>query len=346
MAQEQYGNLAESTLVGSIGAGETTITVSSATSFPTGVPYRIVIVPSGQSVPTTGEILSVTSVTGAVWTVTRGAENTPAQSHSNNDRVVHILTKDGLRRLGTHLVQTGVHASRPAASSANEGSIYIASDSPVFARSDGANWRTFGPIYQFKTPSGSVFTLINSGATAATGATLITTGDVIVFHGGGSTAGLSENLRLAVMGISSGTPWRVYAAITSDAVARTNLGFGLCWREDLSGRVVTFGQRLGTAVMRLGKYVSPTSFNADYNPPGSTSVAVAAWPLWLSIEDNGTNRNAYYSIDGRNWVLVHSIGRTDFLVADGVGFYVNAHAAAAPALDVNLTILSWEVVIG
>jgi hypothetical protein len=46
-----------------------------------------------------------------------------------------------------------------------------------------------------------------------------------------------------------------------------------------------------------------------------------------------------FSPDGQSWVLIHSVGRTDFLTADEVGFYVRADFASGQACMMNL--LGW-----
>jgi hypothetical protein len=58
----------------------------------------------------------------------------------------------------------------------------------------------------------------------------------------------------------------------------------------------------------------------------------------MRIADTGTSRICSWSADGQNWHDLHSIGRTDFLTADEVGFYVNSQSATYPAA---CTLISW-----
>jgi len=84
---ERYANNATSTLNGSITAASTTLTVNSATDFPTAGQFRILI---------DNEILVVTAVEGNIFTVQRGAEGTVAAAHNENATVEHVLTKFSL----------------------------------------------------------------------------------------------------------------------------------------------------------------------------------------------------------------------------------------------------------
>jgi hypothetical protein len=87
MSTEKLANTAASTLNGSILANPGTLTVTSATPFPSAGNFRILI---------DSEILLVTAVAGAVFTVTGGQEGTTAASHSNGAAVTHVLTADAL----------------------------------------------------------------------------------------------------------------------------------------------------------------------------------------------------------------------------------------------------------
>lgn len=84
MAVYRYSNNPSTTLSGSVTAVATSITVASATGFPTQGKFTIIV---------DSEIMLVTGVAGTVWTVERGAESTTAASHTNNSAVVGILTK-------------------------------------------------------------------------------------------------------------------------------------------------------------------------------------------------------------------------------------------------------------
>lgn len=87
MAQEQFANNPSSTLTGAITAGSTSLTVASATAFPTEGNFRLLI---------ETEILKVTGVAGATFTVERGAEATTAAAHAAGAAVTQVLTAGAL----------------------------------------------------------------------------------------------------------------------------------------------------------------------------------------------------------------------------------------------------------
>lgn len=80
---EQFANLASSTLNGAITSAATSLTVFSATSFPTSGNFRIVV---------EQEIMLVTAVTTNVFTVTRAQEGTTAQAHNSGVLLTHVVT--------------------------------------------------------------------------------------------------------------------------------------------------------------------------------------------------------------------------------------------------------------
>ena len=112
----------------------------------------------------------------------------------------------------------------------------------------------------------------------------------------------------------------------------------MIWRQSSDGKLVTFGQYYSNSLwLHLYKWTNPTTASALYFGLGSFGSG-PQWPTWLRLEDDGVNRKAYVSNDGTNWLLVHTVGRTDFLTADEVGFAVQSGGAGYPA---GIKILSW-----
>lgn len=92
---ESFANSAQTTLSAAItSTGDLTISVASASGFPSSGQFRIVI---------SLEILLVTGGHGTTtWVVERAQEGTVATTHSNGATVTHILTKEALRRVATN----------------------------------------------------------------------------------------------------------------------------------------------------------------------------------------------------------------------------------------------------
>lgn len=91
MATEKFANNASTTLNGSIIAGASSLTVTSAAGFPSSGQFRILV---------DNEIIIVGAVSGTTFSsLTRGAETTTDTGHSNGATITHILTAGGLTNL-------------------------------------------------------------------------------------------------------------------------------------------------------------------------------------------------------------------------------------------------------
>jgi len=90
MPTEQFANNATTTLNGAISStSATSITVASASAFPSVAQFRILI---------ESEIMLVTAGAGSTtWTVTRGIEGTTAATHADGATVRQILTAGALK---------------------------------------------------------------------------------------------------------------------------------------------------------------------------------------------------------------------------------------------------------
>lgn len=87
---EKFSNAAQSTLSATITSGQTTLVVVSAASFPTAGTFRMIC---------GSELMTVTGVAGATFTVTRGAEGTAPAAHTAGVAVTAILTAGALAQL-------------------------------------------------------------------------------------------------------------------------------------------------------------------------------------------------------------------------------------------------------
>jgi hypothetical protein len=92
---QSFGNLAATTLSGGITNVATSLTVASASGFPSAAPFRIVL-----SDGTNYELLEVTAGAGTTtWTVTREVEDSsrfPKRAWNNGDRVTQVVTAGAL----------------------------------------------------------------------------------------------------------------------------------------------------------------------------------------------------------------------------------------------------------
>ena len=87
---EQFGTRARSQLSGTIDSSTTTVSIDSATNFPTSGNFSILI---------DEELMRVTSVSGTDLTVVRGQEGTTADDHTSGALVTCVVTTEAMDNL-------------------------------------------------------------------------------------------------------------------------------------------------------------------------------------------------------------------------------------------------------
>jgi hypothetical protein len=224
---------------------------------------------------------------------------------------------------------TAAQASRPAA--ANDGDVFFPNNGVSIQRDTGSVWAGWGPIYPLTAPVDGDFAWINQGAAA------VTADAARVFLSEAANATL--NLRIRKKAAPS-TPYTITAAMLVDPLSMDYHQFGLVFRQSSDGKCHVFGPQRNfgiSAVWLLNslKYTSATVFSAAYSQHHFMGLPL----LWLRIADDGTNRICSYGVDGQNWFQFHSVGRTDFLTADEVGFYIDVENAT---FGTGITLISWK----
>jgi len=150
----------------------------------------------------------------------------------------------------------------------------------------------------------------------------------------------ADDIKLRKMATPS-APWTLTAKLLAPPLVKSVVNWGLCFRESSSGKLATLTWQLNTdPQIRSLKFTSPTAFSAAY----TADTRFDAPPKWFRLQDDNSNRIVSVSETGKesDWLVIHSVGRTDFLTADEVGFYAEAINAATPNLDVIVTLASWE----
>lgn len=90
MPSRYYSNsAADTTITSGMTNSQTTVTVASASGFPTSYPFTLVIEPGTAS----AEIVNVTSLSsGTTYNITRGQDGTSGVTHSINSPIRHMIT--------------------------------------------------------------------------------------------------------------------------------------------------------------------------------------------------------------------------------------------------------------
>lgn len=225
----------------------------------------------------------------------------------------------------------GADASRPAAG--NAGTLYLPTDGMAIHEDNGTSWQRWGPIFPFTdlpaigTLSTTVLGWINQGSAVATAINGRIELDLP------STSG--TNWRMLML-TAPATPYTLTVALLWNGRTGGNWQGGLVFRQSSDGKLATASQ-LGTGTLEIQKWSGPSTFSANYtNMSGNTAPRLH----WMQLSDDGTNRIIRQSTDGKNFYLLHSVGRTDFLTADQIGFGASVDNSSAAG---GITVLSWKI---
>jgi hypothetical protein len=248
-----------------------------------------------------------------------------------------VITTSGTIDLADTAVTAGTYGD--ATNSAQitidpQGRITAASN--VAISGGGGGGGSYGPNWPaLVVPALTDYTWVNQGTASAatdTEALVMTVPEV------GTT-----NERLLVK-TAPATPYTITALIRGCMRPRQFLGFGLVFRESSTGRLHTWGTESDSSgstpqiPLKSTKWTNPTTYNSDYRIIPYNEMNL----YWLRIADDGTNRICSVSANGKNFIDVHSVGRTDFLTADQVGWVASANNfGASPAFSTFIELLSW-----
>lgn len=321
---EQYANNVFSRLASAISSGDLTLTVQSATGFPTTGNFRLVI---------DVEILIVTAVSGTTFTVLRGQEGTTAASHTQDTIVEHDLTRDSLLGLGSRIHHSDSVFGQP--SSSIPGRLFIPHNGHLWEFDTSSGWLQFGPIYPSgKPPALTSWTFTNAGSAVAT-----QSGDAINLF----QAALAGNNRRILEIATPATPYTITALVECEVYYSTFPSAGLVWRESSSDKQHLF-HFTGTSATDI---TLRTAYSAGVSTFHNTMVARSGIPLrriWLQQSDDGTNRTWRYSWDGLVYHQLDQRVRTYYdgatnMTPDRIGFFCESISATYPA---GITLLSWK----
>ncbi|MBX9788582.1 MAG: hypothetical protein K2Y37_06675 [Pirellulales bacterium] len=267
----------------------------------------------------------------------------------DDDTTVDVASATGFPTLAQYririddeiiLVTSGAGTTTWTISRGEEGTV-------AASHSDGAaitHVLTAGALRQFKTdlgfgfvePDVGDFTFVNQGSAVAfnSNGRLILDGPVVA----------GENVRI-LKKVAPSAPFTITAAfrrLLNPVSARQ--WCGLCFRNSSSGKLACLAFN-AAATDSLFTTVSTYLFT---DPQAFDSMPFARSPLigstnliWAKIEDDNTNRKYYVSLDGTNWRLVFSEGRTTFLTADEVGLCLAPHGSGGE-FGAQMILHSWE----
>jgi len=298
MSRERTTNAGTSTLNGSINSSVTTVTVASATSFSTSPQFRVVV---------DDEIMLVTGVSGAVFTVTRGAEGSTAVSHNDVANIAQVITKEGWQRYSRDWNNPFFDTGTPQQLLDDTGAILTAS--------------SFTDV-----------NMTNASKTDQTG------GGILMKHDTQSAVN-----DIAIIKKSAPTaPWTLTVGFIPNLLNEVS-DFPSCGpvvRDNSTGELYHFFMQMrddGLWVL-CPKFASPTASSTTFLTARDWSGGSGV--VWFQIEDNNTNLIFRLSADGVNFLTFGQEARLTFLTPDEIGFAVNNFGGAN--IESMVTLVAWD----
>lgn len=226
-------------------------------------------------------------------------------------------------------------AAAPAVSAAGAGSIYFDSGSNKFKASQngaayvdliGGSGSSFYPL----TPVvNSDYSWVNQDTAAIT---VNSAGTVILYAPPVS----GDQLRCRVKAYPA-APFSVVMGFMPVIVEANFFNCGLVIRDSAGGACASFGigaANTGSSINGV-KWNSVSSYNANYY---SLQISPYLGMQFLKYTDDNTNRIISWSADGEVFVDIFSVGRTDFLTPNQIGFMADSNNTTYGS---SIAVFSW-----
>jgi hypothetical protein len=230
----------------------------------------------------------------------------------------------------------GVYASLPTAG--HPGCIYDATDNGNTYRDNGTSWDLISVAHTglagTEPPSASWSTTTLGSATFAAdkGGRLLN-----------CVSAAGDNWRLEYRTLSPTSNYTATFYIEQALTLTAVTGATIVLRNSTSGSFIQWGYLYNAVVgtspyFSAAKWTNPTTFSANYKTQAiQTSFGT---PNWLRFKDDGTNRLLQLSYNGIDYFTFHSVGRTDFITPDQIG-WGGLNSSSDTAL---VRLRSWSVV--
>ncbi len=235
------------------------------------------------------------------------------------------------------IVTAGTFAALPAAGTS--GNVYVCTDIDLILRDNGTSWD--------RIHIGSEGGIATAPPTSSWTTTTL----------GSATIAASLDGRLNTCPSAAGDNWRIeyrtlsptsnytFTVFLESLLYHSNLcKTAIILRNGTSGNFISFGLSYDTGSfggygIQTIKYSNPTTGIAIYSSQSAAQLPFGL-PKWLRIRDDGTNRFFEFSDNGIDWMLHYSVGRTDYITPDQIGWGTDNSSGQT----IKARLRSWSVV--
>jgi len=279
--------------------------------------------------------MKVTNVSGAVFTIERGAGATTAAAHSNAAAIKAILAAEDLDQMRQDMSRKGTYTALQAVTDMKAGDRWKLTDSPYSeAYYDGSNWLYFCDGIQMTLPDATGFSWDNQGNASRS----LTNGYelVSVTAAGDGPQDISVRYKTAPT-----APYTV-TACWNPTLNNKGQTVGLIFRDSASGKIMSLAVGHGQGDVNPILFVEYFTSSSAYSSTPATEVphgVPTIQRIWIRIEDDNTNRKYYASADGITFDEFYSEGRTTQFTADQVGWFIRNYNSGN---EFHANLLHWE----
>jgi hypothetical protein len=269
-------------------------------------------------------------------------QTSTCQPNPSASAVTSVALNSGTAQTGAANLtssSTGTYAALPSCTAAITGAVYWPSDSFYALRCSGSTWAYFGPNFPMTDPNLQSWSWVNQ-----TSATVSSTNGGIILTG---TANAGINIQGRFTTIPA-APYTVTMGAIPLLQGTQYNNCGMALRNSSSGKLVTLDLFAGlnasvtvAPAFFIGgtKFASPTGAN-DGDYISFKGVSLNGPLIFFRFKDDNTNRTFWVSTDGVNFLQLFSVGRTDYITPDQIGFMCNSYNSN---LVPSMTVLSWLV---
>jgi hypothetical protein len=325
---EKFKTRGQSALKSDITDIQTTLEVNSATSFPTTGNFRIRV---------DNEIMLVTGVASAVFTVTRGAESTVGAAHTIGATVSHVLTAGAL---DTHyqidMCPSAVIASKPAA--VPSGGWFFPTDANRIFHGYTGSLMGMAGVRPMTPPIGIFDTWLNQNDATADESK----GYLRLSSPYNAFQGLQARLVACAGGAETHEVCYMPDAFTNPG---TSL-WGMIWYRAASDDSVCMCSQVGTSYATVFQYCyqNTNSSSASMTTISNTHSFDSFWQNnhhWVKGVFDGTEFSFYTSNDGWNW-LVNGTALDAATLIGGAPTHVGVFIRRGGTLGFGASFIHWS----